>query len=564
MLFQYGTKKLVQTKLHSLILSLKHYEADKWVHTFASFVGISATHLDDNFLNTFLWAFGLSKVAYVYLDRAEQSQVDMKNCVGDLGVIELKRAAEYMKTFTSSMLHCDRLALQTSLAAQSISLKIRHREFKSLRTDKYLGVDVFLNVFTEAMITEQQFVREKAANLFRKHDGDHSGTLDFDEFKEIIHESIAGQVSDATMDDAYINRIYIGAVSTSESGEIDEEAFCTIAQTELKSFLSRSMLKKILESEAEHTEGQNRMKVLLTDGVREKFSKYDADKDGTMTSAELRTLLIDLGAKTTEAEAANIATTVDTDNTGKIEFDEFIKWWRDYALDQAFKNHDAEGKGSIPSNHIEALAADLGIPPDTDFSEMLRDLDPTGSNEITYRELQRWWSAFDIQQVFNKYDEDNSGEISLEELGDVVKDLGLVISVNDLSMAIDRLDADDSGSLTFEEFLPWWHALTKEAQEKALLSSEGTRSMVLAPSTDLPVFKARRSVAVVRRRQTLIGGGSAASNANQSSQSGNLIVKDFQHRRTVMQDQMVDMRKKLLAVAHKYNLDADELLAEML
>jgi hypothetical protein len=31
-----------------------------------------------------------------------------------------------------------------------------------------------------------------------------------------------------------------------------------------------------------------------------------------------------------------------------------------------------------------------------------------------------------------------------------------------------------------------------------------------------------------------------------------------------MQDQMVDMRKKLLAVAHKYNLDADELLAEML
>lgn len=61
--------------------------------------------------------------------------------------------------------------------------------------------------------------------------------------------------------------------------------------------------------------------------VREIFDHFDRDKNGTIDRREWGSFLDALDAGFSEDEAAAGLEAVDTNNNGKIEFREFMKWW---------------------------------------------------------------------------------------------------------------------------------------------------------------------------------------------------------------------------------------------
>ena len=61
------------------------------------------------------------------------------------------------------------------------------------------------------------------------------------------------------------------------------------------------------------------------DGCREAFSKFDRDGSGTIDATELKATLQALGQNPTEEEVFLMIAEVDDDNSGEIEFAEFLR-----------------------------------------------------------------------------------------------------------------------------------------------------------------------------------------------------------------------------------------------
>lgn len=61
--------------------------------------------------------------------------------------------------------------------------------------------------------------------------------------------------------------------------------------------------------------------------IREIFNHYDHDKNGTIDPREFGALLDALSGNFTEEEARTGLQAIDRNANGRIEFDEFVRWW---------------------------------------------------------------------------------------------------------------------------------------------------------------------------------------------------------------------------------------------
>ena len=55
-------------------------------------------------------------------------------------------------------------------------------------------------------------------------------------------------------------------------------------------------------------------------------------------------------------------------------------------------------------------------------------------------------------------DDDESGELDYQELANLAEALGSDLSPRQLEVALDVLDTDRSGSISFAEFSAWWNS----------------------------------------------------------------------------------------------------------
>merc|ERR1719387_2908372 len=58
----------------------------------------------------------------------------------------------------------------------------------------------------------------------------------------------------------------------------------------------------------------------------------------------------------------------------------------------------------------------------------------------------------DFKLKFDRFDTDGSGNISTQEVGDVLKDLGHDISLDIVQILVNEIDLDHSGEINFDEF----------------------------------------------------------------------------------------------------------------
>lgn len=92
--------------------------------------------------------------------------------------------------------------------------------------------------------------------------------------------------------------------------------------------------------------------------------------------------------------------------------------------------------------------------------QMMSDVDEDGSGMIDFDEFLDMMTAKmsdkdtkeDIAKVFELYDDDNTGKISLRNMKRVAKELGETMGEKDLMEMIERADSDNDGEITLDDF----------------------------------------------------------------------------------------------------------------
>jgi len=130
--------------------------------------------------------------------------------------------------------------------------------------------------------------------------------------------------------------------------------------------------------------------------IRDAFNLFDTDGNGTIDPKELKAAMQSLGYEGKNHTVYQMIGDIDKENTGSINFDRFL----------------------------DMMTARIG---DSDSKE-------------------------DIQKVFNLFDDDKTGYISLQNLKRVAKDLGETMSDSELLEMIERADSDKDGLINLDEF----------------------------------------------------------------------------------------------------------------
>lgn len=132
------------------------------------------------------------------------------------------------------------------------------------------------------------------------------------------------------------------------------------------------------------------------------FSVFDQDEDGTITIKELESVMKVLGHNPSREEIREMIKDVDTDNSGSIEFSEFLALMAgkmkdtdtEEELTQAFKVFDREGTGIIQSEYIKKIMSKLFTNlKEKDINLMLKDGDLDKKGGINYQEFLRMMMA---------------------------------------------------------------------------------------------------------------------------------------------------------------------------
>ena len=130
-------------------------------------------------------------------------------------------------------------------------------------------------------------------------------------------------------------------------------------------------------------------------------------------------------------------------------------------IKEAFDLFDTDGSGTIDPKELRAAMQSLGFEAKNQtIFQMISDLDKNKSGSIDFEEFLDMMTARisdrntkdDLKRVFNLFDDDRSGEIKVEHLKRVARELGEEISEEELKEIVQRADLDGDSKLTFEDF----------------------------------------------------------------------------------------------------------------
>ena len=128
---------------------------------------------------------------------------------------------------------------------------------------------------------------------------------------------------------------------------------------------------------------------------------------------------------------------------------------------EAFNLFDTDGSGTIDPKELKAAMQSLGFEAKNQtIYQMIADIDKQGNGTIEFDDFLDMMTAKmsdkdtreDIQKVFNLFDDDQTGKISLRNLKRVAKELGETMSDAELLEMIERADTDTDGEISPDEF----------------------------------------------------------------------------------------------------------------
>ncbi|RMZ76938.1 hypothetical protein DV737_g4613, partial [Chaetothyriales sp. CBS 132003] len=132
------------------------------------------------------------------------------------------------------------------------------------------------------------------------------------------------------------------------------------------------------------------------EGYKEVFALFDKDSSGTITASELGDVMRSLGQNPSETELRDMINEVDVDQSGAIDFDEFLKMMSttlkpidvDQETKAAFAVFDKDGSGTISAEELRQVMKSLGEDlTDAEIDEMIREADKDQDGTIDYEEF---------------------------------------------------------------------------------------------------------------------------------------------------------------------------------
>ncbi|KAK7345202.1 hypothetical protein VNO77_15778 [Canavalia gladiata] len=128
-------------------------------------------------------------------------------------------------------------------------------------------------------------------------------------------------------------------------------------------------------------------------GLKEMFKMLDTDNSGHITFEELKVGLKKYGANLNESEIYDLMHAADVDNSGTIDYGEFIaatlhlnKVEREDHLLAAFSYFDKDGSGYITQDELQQACEEFGLG-DVRLEEMIREADQDNDGRIDYNEF---------------------------------------------------------------------------------------------------------------------------------------------------------------------------------
>ena len=134
---------------------------------------------------------------------------------------------------------------------------------------------------------------------------------------------------------------------------------------------------------------------------------------------------------------------------------------------EAFNLFDTENSGQIDPKELKAAMQSLGFESkNPTIYQMIADLETEGPSidfdtflRAITEKLGDKESKSGIQKIFNLFDDDNTGFISIKNLQRVAKELGETMNGDELKEMLERA-ASDGQDITFEDF---YNIMTKKA-----------------------------------------------------------------------------------------------------
>ncbi|KAM6573076.1 hypothetical protein CsatA_017156 [Cannabis sativa] len=128
---------------------------------------------------------------------------------------------------------------------------------------------------------------------------------------------------------------------------------------------------------------------------------------------------------------------------------------RDLRIRSLFNFFDTADGGYLDYSQIESGLSSLQIPPQYKYAkDLLNVCDSNQDGRVDYHEFKRYMDDKELQLylIFQSIDIEHNGSISPEELWDALLAAGIEIDEDELARFVERMDKDNNGVITFEEW----------------------------------------------------------------------------------------------------------------
>jgi Ca2+-binding EF-hand superfamily protein len=184
-------------------------------------------------------------------------------------------------------------------------------------------------------------------------------------------------------------------------------------------------------------------------------------------------------------------------------------------IKHTFSCYDVDNSGSLDTTELQGALADLGYCPRSreekmQFSEILKEVDRDGNGELDIHQFEqavvrvmdmlRNLQSMELFESFHLHDVDGTGSLSLDEVFDILPELGLAPRIDEehemIRQCVAKVDVDNSKEIDFIEFEELLvqvrkrlHRMRRERRRSIIQQSELERKLVEAFKNEICELK---------------------------------------------------------------------------
>lgn len=157
------------------------------------------------------------------------------------------------------------------------------------------------------------------------------------------------------------------------------------------------------------------------------FTSYDLGKTGELNPRQFRAIMDSMELQLTPGEIMALMSSADTDNSGGINFEEFAEFCMNNLL------------------HLER---------EKHLRLLQEAMNQSSNGDAASESLETAAMEDHLRNIFKLADHDGSGSLSYEELEVVFQSVNIHMSPFQLQVLISEMDANNDGTVSYDEFVP--------------------------------------------------------------------------------------------------------------